>query len=153
MRREMVLVVLAWAAAALPILAQKPAEDAKSWVPKKGDEVIVRGCVSGTTLHATGTRRAEGQGSLEHGVTYRLTGARRSLRMLRDEHRNAIVDVRGILKSELPDDSAPGRTLGKSGIRIGMGAPPRGNSPGDMMPYYPVLEVTSFEPATGRCLS
>lgn len=152
--RPACLSVLVAALLAAPLVAQKPSEDAKPKLPGKGDAVVVRGCVSGPTLSASMTRLAEGEGSLEATVTYRLTGPRKIVRTLREEHKGEIVEVKGILKSELPDEAstAPGRTIGKSRIRIGMGAPPRGNSPGDMMPYYPVLEVTSFEVATGRCL-
>jgi hypothetical protein len=139
--------------AVAPMLAQKPADDPKTRLPAKGDRVIVRGCVGDSTLNAAVTRREEGDGSLETAVTYRLTGNRKLTRALREEHKGELVEVKGVLKSELPDEAtaAPGRTIGRSGIRIGIGAPPRGNSPGDMMPHYPVLEVTSFERVTGRC--
>lgn len=152
-RIGMTVLLLSFAAAPA-LLAQKP-PDAEDKAPAKGDHVIARGCLTGTMLSASETRQAKGSGKLDRGVTYRLTGPRGTLRSLRNEHDGEIVEVTGVLKSDLPDETRAGRgkEIGRSGIFVGMGGPPRGNSPGDMVQYYPVLEVTSFERATGRCLS
>lgn len=149
------MTVLLLSLAAPPaLLAQKPPDAAEDKAPAKGDEVIAKGCLSGTMLSASETRQAKGTGKLDRSVTYRLTGPRGTLRSLRNEHDGEIVEVTGVLKSDLPDEARAGRgkEIGKSGIFVGMGGPPRGNSPGDMVQYYPVLEVTSFERAIGRCL-
>jgi hypothetical protein len=146
------LVLLSFATVSAGAAQQLP-ETEKAKPPVKGDKVVVRGCLSGTMLHADETRRNHDSGWQVSLVTFRLTGPRNLLRTLRDEHEHAVVDVSGILKSDLPDThSVPrGKEIGRTRIFIGMGQPPRGNSPGDMVPYLPVLEVTSFEPAGGRC--
>jgi hypothetical protein len=154
MGRIRAIVLLLSFAATPALFAQKPPDTAEDKPPAKGDQVIARGCLSGTMLSASETRKAKGSGKLDRGVTYRLTGPRGTLRSLRNEHDGEIVEVTGVLKSDLPDEAGAGRgkQIGKSGIFVGMGGPPRGNSPGDMVQYYPVLEVKSFERATGRCL-
>jgi hypothetical protein len=133
--------------------AQQLPETEKTKAPVKGDKVVVRGCLAGNMLHADETRRTHDSGWQASLVTFRLSGPRNLLRTLKDEHEHEIVDVSGVLKSELPDtQSVPrGKTIGKTRVVIGMGQPPRGNSPGEAMPYFPVLEVASFEPAGGRC--
>jgi hypothetical protein len=146
------LVLLSFVAASAGA-AQKPPETEKAKAPVKGDKVVVRGCLSGTMLHADETRRNHDSGWQESLVTFRLTGPRNLLRTLRDEHEHEIVDVSGVLKSELPDThSVPrGREIGKTRVFVGIGQPPRGSTPGAMVPYFPVLEVASFERAGGRC--
>jgi hypothetical protein len=141
-------------ASAAPARAQAPpaAEPAKP--PQKGDEVLVRGCVTGTMLQASSTRRPAADSSIDDAITYRLSGPRGILRTIRADHDGQIVEVRGVLRSKLPEarGGQPGtRELGKTGIFVGLGAPPRGNSPGDMVPYIPVLEVVSFETVGSRC--
>lgn len=153
MRRICLTVLLASIAAAGPATAQKPPEASPDKLPAKGDEVMVRGCVQGTTLESYETRRVDDSGKLTTAITYRLTGPKATLRALRDEHNGRAVDIEGILKSDLPGDrgATRGKQIGKSRVFIGIGAPPRGNSPADAVPYLPVLEVVSFEPVGGRC--
>lgn len=146
------LALLSLAAISAGAVPQLP-ETEKSKAPVKGDKVVVRGCLAGNMLHADETRRNHDSGWQASLVTFRLSGPRNLLRTLRDEHEHEIVDVSGVLKSDLPDTHGVprGKTIGKTRIVIGMGQPPRGNTPGETMPYFPVLEVASFEPAGGRC--
>jgi hypothetical protein len=146
------IVLLSFAAISAGAAPQLP-ETEKPKAPVKGDTVVVRGCLAGTMLHADETRRHHDSGWQVSLVTFRLSGPRNLLRTLRAEHEHETVDVSGVLKSELPDThSVPrGKTIGKTRVIVGMGQPPRGNSPGEAMPYFPVLEVVSFEPAGGRC--
>jgi hypothetical protein len=152
MRHAIRMLVLLSFAAVSAGAAQLP-ETEKTTPPVKGDTVVVRGCLAGTLLYADETRRSHDSGWQMSQVTFRLTGPRAVMRSLRDKHEGEMVDISGVLKSELPDTHSVtrGREIGKSRIVIGMGQPPRGNTPGEMVPYYPVVDVTSFEPAGGRC--
>jgi hypothetical protein len=153
MRHVIRTIVLLSLAAVSAGAAQQPPETEKAKPPGKGDKVVVRGCLAGTMLHADETRRNHDSGWQTSLVTFRLSGPRNLLRTLRGEHEHEIVDVSGVLKSELPDTHGVprGKTIGKTRIVVGMGQPPRGQTPGEMVPYFPVLEVVSFEPAGGRC--
>ncbi|MBA3884440.1 MAG: hypothetical protein H0X67_01765 [Acidobacteria bacterium] len=153
MRRIFVVVLLAFFAAASPAAVQQPPEAQSDEPPVKGDEVVVRGCLSGTTFHSYDTRRSDDTRKVSSAITYRLTGPRGILRQLRNDHANHFEEITGVLKSTLPADAgaARGREIGTSRIFVGVGAPPRGNSPADSVPYVPVLEVISFEHVGGRC--
>lgn len=108
-RIGMTVLLLSFAAAPA-VFAQKP-PDAEDKAPAKGDQVIARGCLSGTMLSASETRQAKGAGKLDGAMTYRLTGPRGTLRSLRHEHDGEIVEVTGVLRSDLPDDARAGRCL------------------------------------------
>lgn len=153
MRHVSLLLTLLLFAAVSGASAQQPPEVVTAKPPAKGDGVVVRGCLSGNLLYADETRRNHDSGWLVSTVTFRLTGPRDVLRSLRSEHEGEMMDVSGVLKSDLPDDrSVPrGKQIGKTRIFVGIGQSPRGNSPGDDLPYMPVVEVKSFEPAGGRC--
>lgn len=154
MRRLCLTVLLLSLAVAAPATAQKPTDEKPDKPPVKGDEIVVRGCVSGSMLQSFDTRRIDNTGELTGAITYRLTGPRQIVRALRSDHNKHIEDVTGILKSDLPDDAngARGKRIGNTRVFIGIGAPgQRGNSPGDAMPHMPVLEVISFEHVAGSC--
>jgi hypothetical protein len=112
---------------------------------RKGDPLTVKGCLSGTSLAATETSASDATALVAGGLTFRLTGDRGRLRQLRDRHNRQIVEVRGILKSNLPRTGAEPRTLG--GMRIGIGAasPMTGRPEGETRRVLPVLEVQAFD--------
>lgn len=112
---------------------------------RKGDALTVKGCLSGTSLAATETSASDAATLVAGGLTFRLTGKRALLGQLRDRHNRQIVEVRGILKSNLPRTGAEPRTLG--GMRIGIGAtsPMTGRPEGETRRVLPVLEVQGFD--------
>lgn len=137
------LALSAVAAAAQEKPADKP--------PEKGDTVLVKGCLHGTALEATETQRLDQSGLMATPLTYRLTGKKTVLKQLRDEHDDMLVEVTGILKSNLPPAGEQrGKQIGKSRVYIGIGAPQTGAMP-EANRSIPVLQVESFEGHGVRC--
>jgi hypothetical protein len=124
--------------------AQKP--------PKKGDAVIVRGCLRGSAIEDADllTEDTEGDPKPNDSVpalTYRLQGEKSVLKELKDKHDRKIVEVKGILRSAL-SPSGPGTTVGRT--RITIGADPRNPTRGADQ-QMPVLEALTFEGTTISC--
>ena len=119
--------------------------------PEKGDTVVVKGCLSGSALESTETRRPDETGLIDTPLTYRLTGKKDVLKQLRDEHGDMLVEVTGVLKSNLPPSGElHGKQIGKSRVYIGIGAPQTG-AVADVPRSIPVLDVVSFEGNGVRC--
>ena len=119
--------------------------------PDKGDTVIVKGCLHGTALEATETQRVDESGLLATSLTYRLTGKKDVLKQLRDEHDDTLVEITGVLKSNLPPaGEMRGKQIGKSRVYIGIGAPQPGAMP-EANRSIPVLQVVSFDGNGVRC--
>ena len=126
-------------------------EKPETKLPEKGDTVIVKGCLHGTALESTETQRVDESGLLETSLTYRLTGKKDVLKQLRDEHNDTLVEVTGILKSNLPSSGeSRGKQIGKSRVYIGIGAPQTG-AMAETNRSIPVLQVVSYEGNGVRC--
>jgi hypothetical protein len=130
------------------------AQQAKASTPKKGDTILIKGCLRGSAVEAaeTMTVDAEGTRRTEDGVpvlTYRLQGDKGLLKDLKAKHDRNIVEVKGILRSDV-SGSGIGKDVGRTRITIGVD-PRTGRSPhGDDRPV-PVLEAISFEGTTVSC--
>jgi hypothetical protein len=109
----------------------------KGTEPRKGDALVVLGCVTGPTIEETDTLR-----------TYRLTGDKAVVKELAKAHVGHLDEVSGTLKSTLVASSARTKQVGKTRISIGAvesrSAPERGDS-------LPVLSVKSFRHLPGVC--
>ena len=142
-------------AIALAVLAGSAATAQKdspsSRVPKKGDAVVVKGCLSGQALEATELGSKDATEALSSGVTFRLTGDKTLLRQLRDEQDGKIVDVEGVLKSDLPKESVASRNVGRMRITIGTPAQSPNSQEAATRRALPVLEVTSYNGSTTTC--
>ena len=119
---------LAWhrsgRAVGLPALPAAQEPNSKVKTPAKGDSVVVKGCLMGPTLQSTETVSTDDTGTLSTPLTYQLKGDKKLLKQLRDENDGKLVEVTGILKSVLPQDSAiHGKTMGKTKVTLGIGAP------------------------------
>jgi hypothetical protein len=150
MRRVLLAGVLA-ASAALPAAAQDAGRSDPFAVPKKGESIVVKGCLRGGALDATEARGADSPASpLAGPLRFRLTGDKRLLKSLRSEHNGRIVEVRGVLRSDWPADPNP-RQVGR--VRIQIGAPdPSPNSPeASSRRAQPALDVTSFSGLGTAC--
>jgi hypothetical protein len=107
--------------------------------PRKGDPLVVTGCIAGPTVEETDTLR-----------TFRLTGDKALVKEITKEHAGHIDEVSGTLKSTLTAGTAPGKQFGRSRISIGIvesksrPAPERGEA-------LPVLAVKSFRHLPGSC--
>lgn len=147
-RRPISLIVLLFCA--VPLIAQSD----KPRAPKKGDSLIIRGCLRGSAVDSaqTMTRDLEGVPRVQDEVptlTYRLQGKKELLRELKSRHDKTIVEVSGVLRSELSGNGLS-RDVGRTRIRIGLD-PNQGRSPYGSDQPVPVLEVTSFEGSTTSC--
>jgi hypothetical protein len=123
-------------------------------LPKKGDTVVIRGCLRGSAVEsaATMTVDAEGEAKVEDlvpALTYRLQGKKELLKELKEQHDRRVVEVKGILRSELGGGGV-GTTVGRT--RITIGVDPRTGSGGARNDQaIPVLEAQSFEGTTITC--
>ena len=116
-----------------------PVQD-KRELPKRGDTVIVTGCVAKGRIESNDVKVQDSDARLDRNVMYRLTGDKKVLTSLKDDHENHVEILTAVLRSELPSEGQA-RTVGNT--RIGIGLPGR-NDPA-APPSYPVLEVKSAE--------
>ena len=140
-------------AAAVTFAGAMAQEKSPSKTPVKGDTIIVKGCLRGSSLESTETGLVEAEGRMMTALVYRLTGDKNTLKQLRQEFDNHVVEATGILKSTLPSATEThGTTLGKTRVRIGVGTPPVGSGPNaEASRSIPVLEVKSYEGSALRC--
>ena len=119
--------------------------------PRKGEAIVVKGCLTGQALDATEIGPGDATAALSSGVTFRLTGDKVTLKALRDEHDGKVVEVSGVLKSDLPRDSAASGKLGR--MRITVGTPPANpmSQEAQAKRSVPVLEVKSYEGGSVTC--
>jgi hypothetical protein len=128
------------------------AQDRK--LPKKGETLVIRGCLRGSSVELAETRTVDAEGEtktedLVPSLTYRLQGKKDLLKELKDKHDRKVVEVRGILRSELAG-SGLGTTVGNTRITIGVDARPGTGGPRTDQ-AIPVLEAQSFEGTTITC--
>jgi hypothetical protein len=126
---------------------EKPA----SREPKKGDTVLVRGCLDGTALISTEMKIEDSTDERATAFTFRLTGDKNLLKKFREAHNGKVVDVTGVLKSDLPKDGGPGVQIGNTRVRIGVGPPQPGSPIEQTTRSLPVLEVKSYEGGATIC--
>lgn len=147
MRHAIALCVIVTSAS----LAAAPQKERPSGAPKKGDAVTVKGCLTGTALEATELGSIDQTGGLSSGLTFRLTGNKSLLKQLRDEHDGHLVEIEGVLKSELPQENVSTRRVGKVRITIGSPAANPASPDAAARRSVPVLEVKSFDSAGTTC--
>lgn len=138
---------------ALALGAAPRAEQARTKPPKKGDTILIRGCLRGSAVEAAAmmTEDAEGTKRSEDGVpvlTYRLQGDKKLLQELKSGHDRHVVEVKGILRSDVSGNI--GKDVGRTRITIGVD-PRTGRSPHGEDRAVPVLEAISFEATTVGC--
>jgi hypothetical protein len=148
MRRAIILCVLL-AASAVAFAAQKEKPVASAM--KKGDTIAVKGCLTGGALEATDLAHQDSTGELSTGITFRLTGEKTLLKQMRDKHDGKIVEVEGVLKSDLPQQTVQSHKIGKMRVRIGAPSARPGSPDAEARRSVPVLEVKSFDGSTTTC--
>jgi len=122
--------------------------------PKKGDTILIKGCLRGSAVEAAEMMTVDAEGEPRSGdqvpvLTYRLEGKKVLLKSLREKHDRMVVLVKGVLRSEL-SASGIGRDVGRT--RISIGVDPRSSrSPHGTDQAIPVVEATSFEGTTVSC--
>lgn len=121
--------------------------------PKKGDAVVVKGCLKWPLLESTETTRVDTPTGMMTAYAYRLTGNKATLKQMRQEHDGNLVEVTGTLKSHLPPAGEGfGKTFGKTRVRIGIGSSDVGSQANaEANRSMPVLEVKSFDGTPAKC--
>ena len=119
---------------------------------KRGDEIVVEGCLNGTMLEASEVGSVHDGALLHAGLNFQLKGKKDVLKKLTAGHDGQLVEITGVLKSNLDTGAKRGTRIGKTRIVIGV----RSTTPDrSMMPaseeMLPVLEVKSFEGQSVSC--
>ena len=141
------------AVAVLALTGAIPQERPAGKVPQKGDTIVVKGCLRGSSLESTETGIPDTDTPMMTSFVYRLTGDKGTLKQMRQEYDGKVVEATGILKSTLPpSDEIHGKTFGKTRVRIGIGNPSPGSPAGmETNRSIPVLEVKSYEGHSVKC--
>lgn len=135
------------------MLALPPAQDPPSdpvSAPKRGDTIIVRGCIVGGTIESSETSVADSSGTYSSFVVYRVAGEKKLVNQIKKEHDGHVDILTGILKSDLPDQAgSKGKRIGNTRITIGIGEPPRTDP--RKPNFMPVLNVKEIEHTGASC--
>ena len=124
--------------------ASTVADDPK---PKKGDTVIARGCLGGGVLETLDVVTKDGKAREVAALTFRLTGDKKLLKAIKDEHTNHSDSITGVLKTDLPEAGKSfGTRIGNTSVGIGV-VNPNGQTDRPL----PVLEVKEFEHTGVTC--
>ena len=145
MRHALALVVL------LPIAGVLAQEKPAPSPTKKGDRIVIYGCLRGSSLEATDVGGSDDVSAMTQGITFRLTGDKKVLKELKEKHEKKLVEVRGILKSDL-QPRYPETKLGR--VRIGIGSPSTGSASAadEAKRAVPVVEVASYNGLDTSCV-
>lgn len=131
---------------ALALTGSVQQEKSAGKLPEKGDTIIVKGCLKGSSLEATETGVVDAEDRMMTALVYRLTGDKDLLKKMRKEFDGMVVEATGVLKSTLPAGETAGATIGKTRIRIGVGSSHIGSpATAEANRSIPVLEVKSYE--------
>ncbi len=149
MRHAIAAFILPIAAGISAYAAQKP-EDGAMLPSKKGEVVIIRGCVSGSLLKDLRAQKTESVTGGESAVVYRLTGDKKLLQIIQKEHQEQVLDVTGQLASNTSVSSTTrSKQMGKARVYVGAGH--QETSDPAKPPTYPSLHVTAFEAVRPTC--
>ena len=126
----------------------KPAETPKE--PKRGDTLIVRGCITGGMIESSDAETNDSTGTYRGFVTYRLTGDKKALKQMKQDHDGHVDIVTGILKSDLPQQNTPqGKRVGNTRITVGAGPQPTNDPTAPQ--YLPALQFKELEHTGVTC--
>ena len=130
--------------------SQDKQPEPSSPAPKRGDTIVVRGCVDGGTFVSSQTETRDSTGLYSGTLTYRLSGEKKTIKQIKQEHDGHADVLTGVLKSDLPNQHAPrGKVVGNTRITIGIGEPPRSDA--RSVQYMPVLQVKQLEHTGASC--
>lgn len=149
--RAVLICCLMLATAPLPATARQEKPEKPQGPPKKGEAISVRGCLTGSALEATELGSVDATGGLSSGVTFQLKGDKALLKDMRDKYDGRVVEVQGILKSDLPQENVTSRKVGKVRITIGSPAANPGSLAAEGQRSQPVLEAKSYEGTITVC--
>jgi hypothetical protein len=141
-------IVLALAAAAA---AQDKVKKDPSALPKKGDAVVLNGCLRGDALEATDVGGDDSSSPLLSGLTFRLTGKKDLLKEMKQKHDGRLVEVRGKLKSELQSQGGYGANIGRVRVTVGTPSAGAGGPENEAQRALPLVEVSAFDGMGTAC--
>lgn len=118
---------------------------------KKGDAIAIYGCLRGSALEATDVGGGEDVAPVGQATTFRLTGDKALLKEMKDKYDKKVVEVRGVLKSDLLPASWAERTVGKTRISIGTPATGSVAPEHETKRSVPQVEVTSYQGRDVSC--
>src|SRR5689334_5907479 len=98
MRTLLYASILAIVSALTLSAAQKP-EDGPLGNSKKGDTIIIQGCVSGPLLKDVRHQKSEGLTGAETSVVYKLVGEKKLVRLIQKEHQDQLLEITGVVES------------------------------------------------------
>jgi hypothetical protein len=129
-------------------------QDDKARMPKKGDAVVIKGCLRGSSVESADLMVEDREGAVQEQahvppLTYRLQGDKALLKDLKSKFDRMVVEVKGTLQSEL-SKSGIGTAIGRTRITIGAD-PKTGRLPQGADQIVPVLEAKSFEGSAVSC--
>jgi hypothetical protein len=126
---------------------QEKAQEAYS-EPKRGDTIVVRGCITGGKIESSETQVRDKRGTYPVLVTYRLTGEKKALKQIKEDHDGHADVITGVLKSDLPNQNAPGgKRIGNT--RVVIGEPPRTDPHAPQ--FLPALQVKKIDHTGINC--
>ena len=119
---------------------------------KKGDRIVIYGCLRGSSLEATDVGGSDDVSPMTQGITFRLTGDKKVLRELKEKHEKKLVEIHGLLKSDLQQNGYPDAKIGR--VRIGIGSPPTGSASAadEAKRAVPVVDVKSYTARDTSCV-
>jgi hypothetical protein len=130
--------------------AQKP-ETGPDAPSKKGDTIVVQGCVSGPLLKDLRHQKSEQLTKAETSLVYRLVGDKKLLKIIQKEHQDQVLEVTGLIESN-PNNTSTTHTKEMGRVRLYVGTGEQEVSQANKPPTYPILRVTSFEVLRTNCL-
>ena len=137
------------------LLMTGPAQDKSNKdpgaLPKKGDRVTLKGCLRGGALEATDVAAEDSDITVASGLTFRVTGNKSLLKDLKQKAEGRLVDIRGVLKSELLPQDGYGTQLGRMRVTIGTPSTNPGSPAAEAHRSVPVVEVKSFDGTDTGC--
>ena len=149
--RALPLVLLVFLLCFCVVSARQNDRDEKSKQPRNGDSIVAKGCLRGSMLESTEIGMADGAERMPAGHTFQLKGKKDLLKQLRDKHDGHIVEISGVLKSNLMNGPERGTQVGRTRIVVGAESTTRDRAmPGADQPL-PVLEAKSFEGSSTSC--
>lgn len=130
------------------VIATVPAQEKEpERRPQRGDTLVARGCLGSGVVEAAELEDEAGRVRYAVPLTYRLSGDKKLLKTLKEQHAHHADLLTVVLRSDLPDERrSAGARIGNT--RIGLGIPDPNPSNRQVLP---VLEVKGFEHRDIRC--
>ena len=136
-----------WTAAGVQ---DKPNKDHAA-LPKKGDPVVLEGCLRGGALESAEVAAGDSDVPVARGLTFRVTGSKSLLKDMKQKAEGRLIQIRGVLKSELLPQEGYGTKLGRMRVTIGTPAANPGSAAAEANRSIPAVEVKSFEATETGC--